>query len=68
MDEIAEKIELRNRVMRRCYLALAPHERIERMRQLHQWGLDRLRHNPSGLANFIRRNFARRAIARPYDL
>ena len=53
MDEIAEKIELRNRVMRRMYLQLTPEQRIERMRQLHEWGLQRFRDYPEGFANFV---------------
>ncbi|GEM_PF-6577300 len=68
MDEIAEKIELRNRVMRRMYLQLTPEQRIERMRQLHEWGLQRFRDYPEGFANFVRRNLARRAITRPHGV
>lgn len=68
MDEIAEKIELRNRVMRRMYLQLTPEQRIERMRQLHEWGLQRFRDSPEGFANFVRRNLARRAITRPHGV
>ena len=68
MDEIAEKIELRNRVMQRMFLQLIPEQRMERMRQLHEWGLQRYRDYPDGFANFVRRNLSRRAISRPYGV
>lgn len=68
MDEIAEKIALRNRVMRRMYLQLTPEQRVERMRQLHEWGLQRFRDYPEGFANFVRRNLARRAINRSHGV
>ena len=68
MDGISEKIELRNRVMRRMYLQLTPEQRIERMRQLHEWGLQRFRDYPEGFANFVRRNLTRRSIGRPHGV
>lgn len=68
MDEITEKIELRDGVMKRMYLALAPEQRMARMRQLHQWGLERLAAYPPGMDHFIRRNLARRSITPPHGL
>jgi len=60
--EIAEKLALRDRVMRREYLALTPQQRIARMRQLNEWGMASLAQNPEGFRRFIERNLSRRAV------
>lgn len=51
--DIAEKLALRDRVMRREYLALTPEQRIARMRQLNEWSMARLAQNPDGFRRFI---------------
>ena len=66
--EIAEKFALRDRVMRRMYLSLTYDQRVERMRQLNEWGIARLAQNPDGYQRFIARNFACRAINPPHGI
>ena len=60
--EIAEKLALRDRVMRREYLSLTPEERVERMRRLNEWSVARLAANPEGFRRFFARNLAQRAV------
>ena len=60
--EIAEKFALRDRVMRRMYMALTMEQRVERMRQLNEWGVARLAQHPEGHRRFIERNLSLRAF------
>lgn len=62
MDEIAEKIELRNRVMRRMYLQLNMEERVARSDSLVAYAMDTLRAYPEGFERFYRRNLEQRAV------
>lgn len=64
MDDITAKIELRNRVMRREFLALPMADRVARMQQSHEWKRAQLAAHPAGFEQFIRRNMAKRAISR----
>lgn len=62
MDEIAEKIELRNRVMRRMFQQLSFEERVARSDALVAYTMDTLRAYPEGFERFYRRNLKQRAV------
>lgn len=64
MDDIAAKFELRDRVRRREFLALSMEERVERVRQSHDWKRAQLAAHPAGFEHFLRRNLSKRAISR----
>lgn len=64
MDDIAARIELRNRVMRREFLAMSMEQRVARMRQSHEWKRAQLVAYPAGFAHFLHRNITKRAINR----
>ena len=66
--EIAEKLALRDRVMRREYLSLTPEQRVERMRRLNEWSVARLAANPEGFRRFFERNLSQRAMRQSHGL
>lgn len=63
VDEIAEKIELRDRVMKRMFQSLSLDERVARSDALQSYIMDTWRAYPQGFDQFYRRNLQCRAIA-----
>jgi hypothetical protein len=66
MDDIAEQLAIRDRFLRRRQAAMTPVERLVRMQELQAQAWEILRNSPEGYANFIRRNFRKRAVD-PHD-
>jgi hypothetical protein len=61
MDDIAEQLAIRDRFLRRRQAAMTPAERLRRMQELQARSWAILQSSPEGYANFIRRNFKKRA-------
>ncbi len=68
MESIAQQLEIRDRVMRRVYQAMTPHERIARWAVLHEAAMARLEASPEGYRRFIQRNMRQRAVAVSHEL
>jgi len=63
MDDIAEQIARRDRLMRKLSFERTHAERMAAMAELQKRAWKTLRQNPAGYAHFIRRNFKARATS-----
>lgn len=62
MDDLAEQLARRDRLRKRMATQRTPEERLRVFEQMQAAARDVLRNNPKGYAQFLKRNFAARAI------
>ena len=66
MENEAEQLARRDRMMRAMAAQMTPEQRIARGREMHEWAMRQLRGNPEAFDRFMRRNLRQRAVP-PYD-
>jgi hypothetical protein len=62
MDDLATKLAMRDRYLRKLALAKSPEERMRDMAALQARMWATMRSSPAGYAHFLRRNFKARAV------
>jgi hypothetical protein len=67
-DSITEQFDIRNRFRKRIAARRSYAERMEAMARLQALCWGRLQRSPSGMAQFMRRNFRQRAIDVPENM
>lgn len=63
MDEIADQLQVRDRVMRRMQAQLTPEQRMARWEVLQAECFAALRASPEGYRRFMERNRRQRAVS-----
>jgi hypothetical protein len=64
MQDEAEQLTVRDRLMRQMAATMSPEERVARAREMHEWALCQLQSNPEAFERFYRRNLRARAVRR----